>query len=259
MVASIFSSQQPAFRSGANPADQLIMAMSPAPDGARETLIRALIADLQTAGVWAKLDVLYVHAAAASQPARLNWIARQNDLTAFNSPTFTVDRGYTGDGVSTYLSSGYNPFLGGVKFTQNSASINVWIGTDQTSSAVRDCGASSRSTINSRSSTTLAFNTNNATVQSVTLPANTAVGFSGWSRESSVLTRAYKTGIQRGADNTQASSALITGTCTVLATTSAVGFTTRRSQSTSFGQSLSAAEQLAYYNAMQTYMTAVGA
>ncbi len=243
----------------ADPAGVLIARMSPAPDAAREILIRALVTSLIADGVWARLDCLYVTAAAASQPARLNWISPNYDLTAVNTPTFTVDRGYTGDGASSYLTSSYAPFSGGTKYVQDSACMGVWIGTEQTGSTLRDIAISARGNLNSRNSTVMAGSINTSTAPTVTLPANTSIGFSGWSRESSVLTRFYKTGIQRGADNATASIALVSGTAVMLAATAASGFTTRRTQAGYFGASLTATQELAFYNAMQTYMTAIGA
>lgn len=242
------------------PADALIAAMSPAPDATREAHIRTLIAALQSGGVWDQLDCLYILAAHDAQAARLNWIARQYDMTAFNAPAFTVDRGYTGDGTSSYLGSSYNPTLGGTKLAQDSASVAAWIGTEQTSSTARDASAGGRTNINSRNSTTLAGSINTVSAISVTLPANTSIGFSAWSRESGVLTRFYKAGVQVGADNATVSTTMTSGTGTLLANTSGTaGWTTRRTQAGLFGRAITAAQHLALYNALQAYMTAVGA
>lgn len=73
------------------------------PTDARKALYNTLIVSLKDAGVWAKLDSLYVLAAADAQAARQNLVANLYNLTASGSPAFTVDRGYTGDGVAAYL------------------------------------------------------------------------------------------------------------------------------------------------------------
>jgi hypothetical protein len=58
----------------------------------------------------------------------LRWI---NDpatlMTAVNSPTHTPGEGYTGNGSSSYINSNFNPSTDGVQYTQNSASMGVWV------------------------------------------------------------------------------------------------------------------------------------
>jgi len=71
--------------------------MSVAPSAARQLVIDALIRQLKDAGVWAKLDVLYVIAAHDIQAGRVNW-KNPGTFTAteVSAPTFTTDRGYAG-------------------------------------------------------------------------------------------------------------------------------------------------------------------
>ncbi|WP_336802535.1 hypothetical protein, partial [Kaistia sp. MMO-174] len=66
------------------------------PTTARKKLYNDLIVSLKTAGVWAKLDALYVLAAADAQAARQNLVANAYNISASGSPVFTADRGYTG-------------------------------------------------------------------------------------------------------------------------------------------------------------------
>ncbi|MEZ0242544.1 MAG: hypothetical protein ACAH11_04170 [Sphingomonas sp.] len=109
----------------------LVARMSMAPDGARAGLIDALVRALKGAGIWAKLDLLYLMAAHDAQAARLNWIAAANDLSAVNSPAFTADRGYAGDAATSYLDTGWVPW-GAAHFALDSSAIGCWInaGTD---------------------------------------------------------------------------------------------------------------------------------
>ena len=53
--------------------------------------------------------MLKVQAAHSSQAALLNWVSTSYPSSTVNSPTFTTDRGYAGDGVSSYVASGYVP------------------------------------------------------------------------------------------------------------------------------------------------------
>lgn len=108
----------------------LIARMSVAPTSGRAAEVYALISALMTAGVWARLDLLCVLAAHDSQAACLNWVGPSYNLSAYNSPTFTTDRGFTGDGVAAYLeAAGYNPGAGGVNHALNNAAMGVWVRT----------------------------------------------------------------------------------------------------------------------------------
>lgn len=115
----------------------LFAAMTTPPTDARKALINACIVALKDSGVWDKLDTLQMLAAADSQAALLNW----KDPATFtavpqNAPTFTVDRGYAGNGSTSYLKTGFNPTTApSPKYVQNSAHISL---TDRTARAAAD-------------------------------------------------------------------------------------------------------------------------
>ena len=99
-----------------------------APSAAQQTLQNTLVTDLKTAGVWDKLDVFYCFATDGdSDYATLNWKApSSHQVTKINSPTFTADSGFAGNGSSSYLNSNFNPATSGVNYTLNDASISIW-------------------------------------------------------------------------------------------------------------------------------------
>lgn len=103
-----------------------LMQVQPSP--ARKMVLDTFVKTLKSAGIWQKLDLLYVLAAHDAQAARLNWIAPQaNALVATNSPVFTVDQGYAGDGVAASLTAqGYNPSTAAAKLTLNDASMGMY-------------------------------------------------------------------------------------------------------------------------------------
>lgn len=108
----------------------LIARMSVEPSQARVNAIDTLIVALKTAGIWAKLDCLYVMAAHDQQAAKLNWIANQDNLAEVNAPAWTVDRGFTGDTAGDkWLSSTFSPGNAGAKFVQNSCFLGAWMRT----------------------------------------------------------------------------------------------------------------------------------
>ena len=102
-----------------------------APSEAQQTLQNTLVTDLKTAGVWDKLDVFYVFATDGdSDYATLNWKApSSHQTTKVNSPTFTANGGFTGDGSSSYLDTNFDPDASGVNYTLNDASISIWNNT----------------------------------------------------------------------------------------------------------------------------------
>lgn len=79
--------------------------MTVQPDDARKVLINDTIAALLDAGLWSKIPALYFTAAHAAQAATLNWKGTSFTLVPVNAPAFTTDRGYMGDGSSSYLNT----------------------------------------------------------------------------------------------------------------------------------------------------------
>lgn len=106
---------------------RLFEAMTVKPDGRRKALIADTIKALQASGVWNQQDAVYFMAAHDAQAARLNW---KNPslfaMTAVNSPTFTRDRGYQGDGATSYLNTNLSSTTAGINFSQNNASFSFF-------------------------------------------------------------------------------------------------------------------------------------
>lgn len=108
-------------------AQAVFRAFTTQPTAPRKAVINSLISSLKNAGLWSILDVLYIHAAADSQAALINW-KRPGTFTAalVNAPSFTADRGFTGNGSNAYIETGFNISTNGVNFTQNSACLIGW-------------------------------------------------------------------------------------------------------------------------------------
>ena len=101
-----------------------------APSAAQQELQNTLITDLKTAGVWDKLDALYVFATDGdSDYATLNWKSpSNNEADKVNSPTFTENRGFTGASLK-YIDTNFQQDQG-VKHKQNNASFGVYTWSD---------------------------------------------------------------------------------------------------------------------------------
>ena len=107
-------------------ATALFARMTTAPRTLRQVAIVQCIGALKTAGVWQKLDAFYIFAAADAQASLLNWVSGSYNCTN-NSATFSADSGYTANGTTGWLDSGFNPTAAASpKFTQDSASFGVW-------------------------------------------------------------------------------------------------------------------------------------
>jgi len=92
------------------------------PSAGQQTLQNQLVVDLKAGGVWNKLDTLAVFATNGNIDfALIDW-KRLSQYTAVNSPTFTTNEGFTGNGTSSYVDSNFNPSTSGVNYTLNDAS-----------------------------------------------------------------------------------------------------------------------------------------
>jgi hypothetical protein len=97
-----------------------------------------LVLALKAGGIWSKLDTfaLFANDVNISNPipnpysnafALVDWIrtANTNTLvtyTAVNSPTWSSNGGFTGNGTSSYIDTNFNPATQGVNYTLNNAS-----------------------------------------------------------------------------------------------------------------------------------------
>lgn len=169
----------------------IIGAMSPAPNAARQSLINTTVIALKAAGLPPKIDSLQVYAAHADQPARLDWMNPSRVATAVNSPTFTVDRGFAGDGLTSYVDTNYNPVTAGVNYTLNSAMVGIRMNSDPTARAGSNTGNGSANFTVLNISTRFGLNINDITADSApSIAAGVRYGFGV--RSSSTIKGAYR-------------------------------------------------------------------
>jgi hypothetical protein len=91
------------------------------PSSGQQALQNQLVVDLKDGGIWSKLDTFGVFATDGdSDFALIDWI-RLTDYTAVNSPTFTTNDGFSGNGTSAYIDTNFNPTIGTNNFTLNDA------------------------------------------------------------------------------------------------------------------------------------------
>lgn len=247
-------------------ADLLIDYMTVRPQGNRAFLISDTIRRLKAADIWAKLDVLWMLAAHDAPAARLNWKTPASfALTAVNSPTFTADRGYAGNGTTSYLNTGWDHATNAVQFTRDSNHLMSWSRTTYSGSIACDFGAYATPGPFFNRGLAVQFNTSNKSVflsnESGLAVANTAAGMTLGVRRSSASTEMYVNSVSvgTGSQASKDSTSLDVYICGLNFDGSFAQATTRQIAAVGIGNQLSAQQQAACYNIVQSYMTAIGA
>lgn len=225
--------------------------------GAREATIRNCVGALMGAGIWSKLDALYMLAAATSQAALINWKNPGVWTLAVNgTPTFTADQGYTGNGTDGLLSSSITTS----QYTQDNCHIAGFALTNSTISqygfALTTAVPTPRAGIKMRNSTAAQFRVSDITNTPTTKTDSVPRFFAG-DRSDSANKSIYINGVF---DQTVA----VTSTAGALVTVNFCGdgasnFTDGRISFGCFGASLSATQHAALNSAVRGYLQGVGA
>jgi len=231
------------------------------PSTQRKVTMDNLVRGLKATGIWNSLDLLYVLANENTSVALLNWKNPSTFApTPTNSPVFEANRGYTGNGSSSYLATTWNFSTNAVQFTQNSAMIGVWnrtptplttgaIGTDTTlKTTLTPRGGTGGNSFRFRITCT-------APLEPGTIAD--ASGLSVANRTASNAIQGYKNGALVGAAGTTASEAIESDT---LSMGKAAGFFFNGQMAVGLvGAGLVASSQTSLYTNLQNYLRAVGA
>jgi hypothetical protein len=242
----------------------LFAAMTTQPSDARKALIDARIAALKAGGVWARLDWLTVHGAHDAQAGRINWINPAQVATEVSAPSFTADRGYTGNGSSSYLASGWTSAIAGSKMLLNDSSIFAWSLTDVTSSTQVDVG-NARNLINCRSLAVggPGVRVNDGTTSGIV--AANSLGMTLATRNNATDREIYRNGVSLGTNAVAtallATSEIFIGALNNTATpgSSPASYSTRQLAVTGWGGHLTAGQAATLHTEMNTYLAAIGA
>jgi hypothetical protein len=98
------------------------------PSASQQILQNQLVLDLKDGGIWSLMDTIYVYATDGDRDyAKLNWKSPSLFFcTEINSPTFTTNQGFIGNGTSSYLNTNWNSVTNGVNFQLNNASMVIY-------------------------------------------------------------------------------------------------------------------------------------
>ena len=222
------------------------------------TLIDGLVSD----GVWAKLDCLYVLAQQNQSDALLNLVGTSYGLTGSllqqRALTFASYVGF--HGFVSGFDTGFNPSTAtSPNFTQNSASFGVWAYSSAAEAAGQignyDNGASGESHIYNNYSGSFYARVNAPSTPGVASPGTP--GLYVGDRPSSASIVPYYSGAAQ-ATQSGASQVPFNTTFKIGQGGANEGISTQTLSAAFIGASLGAAGQLALYNRLRTYMTAIG-
>lgn len=174
-------------------ASDLVSRMTSRPSRSRRAQIEKLINTLMSCGVWYQLDCLYIFAAHHVQAARLNWVRNSQDLTSVNAPLFRIDRGFAGDGASSFLDLN----IGAIsleRFLANDATMGVYALRGAAASTQIDIGFTGSYLNFAADDGRPRIRANSTDVDPTTIPEGSdSVGLLAWSRRDSHL-RVYRNG-----------------------------------------------------------------
>ena len=243
----------------------LIARFTTPPTTERSALINALIGSLLTTGVWAKFDAFYVMAQYDAQAAQQNWLADQYNLTPISSPVFTTDRGYTGNGTTSYMQCGVN-LDGLTQYQRDSAHLMEWVRTLPTNpgGASTEVGvytgtdrARLRSTTGAGGIGNSAARVNQASTSDSAGTVTRGTGMILASRTGSSLITTYRNDDQSSTSSV-ASAALTSGALGLMRGVDGT-YSNAEISVASFGAGLTTTDKSNLYAALNTYLAAVGA
>jgi len=233
---------------------------------ARAAIVGQFIAAEKASGAWALTDD-YWALWAESATQGLTSLKQRRLATVTAAPTFTTDRGYDFNGTSNFISTGFIPSSHAVALTGTNQRLAVYERANvsgNTNAAGCQTTSSSRMEIRPRNGTAAAGLLNSTTAPTFTLGASDSRGYTVVSRAGGSTTMsAFKNGVQlTDATGLTVGTSLPTHSLYIGANNNAGTAASFRAASVGFaaiGAPLSAAQELAQYEAIQAFATAVGA
>jgi hypothetical protein len=237
-------------------ADRLIARMAVGPSDTRRELIKDLVSDLSACGVWDKLDALYVFAAHTAQAARLNWKSSVlPDASSVNSPAFEVDRGFTGDGGSSYLDTTVYP-SDYVQYQDDDATLGVYVRTS-VSLNVNDIAMSPYSGIATAAGNNIVVRINSSSFVNGSNGGDRTGLFAASRLTGANTAYVYKDGVSAGSG--AQSAPLLANTPAQFLRSGLDSYSTRQLAAGFIGGGLTAQQHADLNTALTIYLTAIGA
>ena len=237
-------------------------ALATQPTVARKAIINTLVVELKRIGAWSLIDRLWLFASETQQAATISLVnPLSTAITEVNSPAWVADQGYTSDGLTSYLDTNFNPSTQALKYTLNDAYFGVYNRTNVAENTNHGHFDATNATLMvDRSATDTATARINQTVVASTISvANTdSRGLISVRRSSSSDIAIFRNGSSLGT-GTVTSNGIPNNNMYFLARNAAgtPGTFSTKQHSIAFVSS-SGVPVVSFYNAIQTYMTALG-
>ncbi len=231
---------------------------------AYRAIVETFVTAEKVSGAWVLTDD-YLALWAPSSIAALTSLKQRRLATAVGSPTFTANCEYTFNGTTQYINTGFIPSTHGINCTGTNQRIGVYERTNVSSSGV-SAGvvdvATRALTLNNRNATVATARANTVGVN-FTLTVADSRGLKAASRASGGLTvKMFDRGVKLTDGTSAIGAAAPTRSIYIGALNNAGTAASFRAASTGFvvvGGPLSDAQELAHYDAVQAFATAVGA
>jgi hypothetical protein len=235
--------------------------------GTETAAYKALINGLVSDGTWSLLDALYIFATNNTTTAKLNLVSTSFTATYNGTPAestqFTADQGYTGDGSTVYLDTGFIPSSAGGVFTLNSSHIGQYMLTSRTvdqNYVAMGSDTTNYTYVQLKTSGQVFYDINAQNFPSAT--NSNAQGFYIETRTGASATAIYKNGNATALGTGAGTSAsLTTGHIIILAldnSGSQLFFDPSQIAAATIGAGISSANYVLISNRINAYMTALG-
>lgn len=229
----------------------------------QENNVDKLISCYKTAGVFSLLDREWLLWADNLQQGQID-IIHDATWTSHGTSGFNNDAGYTGDGSTSYLDTGYNPSTAGGNYSQDSAELDLYV-SHQGTNTNTDIGLNNNNGcpftyINPNSAGNFQFGMNGCSFPSTSTAS--AIGLWSVTRVSSTTVNAYKNGSLDDSSTGNSSSVLVNGDFYVGAsnqTTAGVGhYSNDTLDMVSIGGALTGTQENAKASCDNAYATSKG-
>jgi hypothetical protein len=231
-------------------------------------LICGMVAQSATEGgtLWARFDLLFIYATNTTSGtnttlALLNLPNSTYSGSLVSTPTFTADRGFTGDGTTTGVTTNFNPTIAtSPQFQANSAHLSTW---DDSTSAIMETNPLLADVTNSDNiypwySGTDFYSRINDSPNTGPLTIGDPRGHLLGNRDSSTSRQSYQNAGTLGSYGSAPGSGVVPNSNSMGLYVNAGAGSSRRVAMLSAGASLSATDVTNFYTLLRAYMTAVG-
>lgn len=232
----------------------------------RTAQVSSYVTALKASGSWALTDDYWM-LVAENEAQALTSLKQRRLATAVAAPTFTTDRGYAFNGSTQYINTGFIPSTHAVAMTGSNMRLAAYertnVGATTYAAGTLDSGTQNCRLIPRTAGNAVSGGLNSASATYVASITDSR-GLTAVSRTDAPVFEVFRpAGLSAGTVVPGSSGTVLPSRALYIGAYNNAGTATAFRAATegfvSIGASLSAAQELAAYNALQSFMTAVGA